>query len=514
MRRRGDSPPFLLCVRGETLVSLEQAFTRFASTQTCSWSTIEGAVTCEAQPYTPTAGNVTVTPGDAAAEAVLYALAKTPSGEGTTIEEFVAAMDEYTTCRYGDEARARFEAIFSDHGVNVPSGVDFLCEANCGDGVVDSATWAGCDDIDGASNPLICGGEQCDDGNNVDGDGCTNSCTTPVCGDGVVQTQLGEECDGRSYTITSCSQALGTPTAGYLTCDANCQISTQFCTSCGNGIVDAGLGEVCEANADNTHLCAGLDTGLVGNPTCDEGCMGFDESTCCGVEDPPENQPNEPIVQPGCPCHPQFNPCDEGYACSEVGYCVKEVVIVPPSCGNGTIDAFGDTPENCDGVEVPEDWVCPPGEAGKVKCSDDCQTPDMSGCFVPTFDDVLEAFTASGPGGLIPGETGGGCAGSSCHSSDKPESLNLTLLGSPGIVGPEILGPTEGTSGACTPDSSDSSDPLRWRIVPGDPEGGSLPCRLKSTNVAVSMPYYGVHWSDGGLEMLELWIAAGAPGAE
>ena len=44
----------------------------------------------------------------------------------------------------------------------------------CGDGHVDS-------------------GEQCDDGNQVQGDGCENDCTLPRCGNGIVDN--GEECD-------------------------------------------------------------------------------------------------------------------------------------------------------------------------------------------------------------------------------------------------------------------------------------------------------------------------------
>ena len=35
--------------------------------------------------------------------------------------------------------------------------------------------------------------EACDDGNEVDEDDCSNACTLPICGDGIVQP--GEECD-------------------------------------------------------------------------------------------------------------------------------------------------------------------------------------------------------------------------------------------------------------------------------------------------------------------------------
>jgi hypothetical protein len=38
-------------------------------------------------------------------------------------------------------------------------------------------------------------GEQCDDGNTVDADACRNDCTDPTCGDGIVDSGIGEECD-------------------------------------------------------------------------------------------------------------------------------------------------------------------------------------------------------------------------------------------------------------------------------------------------------------------------------
>lgn len=44
-------------------------------------------------------------------------------------------------------------------------------------------------------NGVIEAGEQCDDGNGNNDDGCTVGCTTPVCGDGFVQASLGEVCD-------------------------------------------------------------------------------------------------------------------------------------------------------------------------------------------------------------------------------------------------------------------------------------------------------------------------------
>src|SRR5262245_54694235 len=70
-------------------------------------------------------------------------------------------------------------------------------------------------------------GEQCDDGNRNDQDGCTNACT--VCGDGIVSP--GEECDDGNLVSGD-------------GCDANCTF-----TACGNGIVTDG--EECD---DGNHV--------------------------------------------------------------------------------------------------------------------------------------------------------------------------------------------------------------------------------------------------------------------
>lgn len=51
--------------------------------------------------------------------------------------------------------------------------------------------------------------EDCDDANSINDDNCSNFCTLPVCGDGIIQTYLDEQCDP------------GTPN-GYLTCNKYC----------------------------------------------------------------------------------------------------------------------------------------------------------------------------------------------------------------------------------------------------------------------------------------------------
>ncbi|MBN2096365.1 DUF4215 domain-containing protein, partial [Candidatus Peregrinibacteria bacterium] len=76
-----------------------------------------------------------------------------------------------------------------DDGNNIDGdGCDATCHLeSCGDGV---------------QQPL----EECDDGNNIDNDGCSAACMLEVCGDGTQQT--GEECDdGNTNNNDGCSSA-------------------------------------------------------------------------------------------------------------------------------------------------------------------------------------------------------------------------------------------------------------------------------------------------------------------
>jgi cysteine-rich repeat protein len=51
---------------------------------------------------------------------------------------------------------------------------------------------------DGCGNGTLDSAEECDDGNNENGDGCDEACNLEVCGDGV--TQAGEACDDGNTT--------------------------------------------------------------------------------------------------------------------------------------------------------------------------------------------------------------------------------------------------------------------------------------------------------------------------
>src|ERR1041385_8802971 len=100
--------------------------------------------------------------------------------------------------------------------------------------------------------PLGCGngfvtpdeaGEQCDDGNTIDGDGCQHNCDPGRCGDGIVDPVLGEECDAGDSNSTAPNAA----------CRPNCQLPR-----CGDGVMDTAIGEKCDdGNNQSSDGCSG-----------------------------------------------------------------------------------------------------------------------------------------------------------------------------------------------------------------------------------------------------------------
>lgn len=78
-------------------------------------------------------------------------------------------------------------------------------------------------------NSAIESGEQCDDGNTTNGDGCDANCRTESCGDGTVNN-VDEECDGGGESPV---------------CDADCTF-----TVCGDGVVNSSAGEQCDVGND------------------------------------------------------------------------------------------------------------------------------------------------------------------------------------------------------------------------------------------------------------------------
>lgn len=129
------------------------------------------------------------------------------------------------------------------------AGPETICDDradNDGDGLVD------CMDPDCLNvafclcgNGVVEGLEECDDGNNTDGDGCSSSCldeNQPMCGNGIIEA--GEGCDdGNSNWCDGC--------------DPSCQLQPATESDCSDSI-----DEDCDGNID----CA--DSDCAGAPGC------------------------------------------------------------------------------------------------------------------------------------------------------------------------------------------------------------------------------------------------------
>ncbi len=145
-----------------------------------------------------------------------YSDTPNPGGE---YKVMVTQVEDYDTSGNGN----RFGFVPADtksDNFKVNTVVEPPKEPCCGDGVKDDGE--ACDDgnhVDGDGCSMTCeierapccgdgyqdAGEACDDGNTYDGDGCSSTCQIePRCGDGVMTA--GEECDdGNTSSYDGCS---------------------------------------------------------------------------------------------------------------------------------------------------------------------------------------------------------------------------------------------------------------------------------------------------------------------
>lgn len=152
------------------------------------------------------------------------------------------------------------------------------------------------DTADASVSTPVCGdgtadtGEECDDGNNVDGDGCSSECAVepepepdPVCGDGNVDP--GEECDGTDDCDAACKLLPTGPAPTLSICPAPADACEECtCDSCSDAMsacdnLEGTATEGPAAGSPKAELCQAV-------VACgrDAGCRGSDCFCGAGVD--------------------------------------------------------------------------------------------------------------------------------------------------------------------------------------------------------------------------------------
>ncbi|MDO8508470.1 MAG: LamG-like jellyroll fold domain-containing protein, partial [Nanoarchaeota archaeon] len=242
---------------------------------------------------------------------------------GTWNAEWQCDGDFGGVCTYGDP-EYYFIATIRNEGTTISSegrasgSLDTMeLSATCGNGITQ-------------------GTEQCDDGNTINSDACTNSCTSAICGDNIVRNGF-EVCDGnlRACTVNGYSgtQACNNQCNAFNTC-----IATE---SCGDGRINGN--EICDDGANNGKAnncnlqCTGITASLCGNSIteageqCDDGntiqtdsCLNSCVSALCG----------DNIVRQG------VETCDNGVLNGQATYCNSQCTgITSPLCGNNVLES-------------------------------------------------------------------------------------------------------------------------------------------------------------------------------
>ena len=123
--------------------------------------------------------------------------------------------------------------------------------------------------VSACGNGIEAGAEECDDGNQMNGDTCDSNCTRPRCGNSIASIDENmdpEDCDdGNAINTDACVDCTlarcgdGFVQAGVEACDDGNMSSVDGCTNdcklptCGDGDVDAG--EECDdGNSNNEDL--------------------------------------------------------------------------------------------------------------------------------------------------------------------------------------------------------------------------------------------------------------------
>ncbi len=158
-------------------------------------------------------------------------------------------------------------------------------EGYCGDGIVQTTEGEECD------GPEL-GDTTCESLGYYAGTlSCASNCAFDLescqergrCGDNIAQTNYGEACDGIDLGVSTC-QSLGFY-GGQMQCDGQCAYVTAGCEAagrCGDGVVQINYNETCDGSAFNGQTCISMENLAYGELLCEGACTTVNTADCHG----------------------------------------------------------------------------------------------------------------------------------------------------------------------------------------------------------------------------------------
>ena len=259
--------------------------------------------------------------------------------------------------------------------------------------------------------PAVCGdgrwsgGEECDDGNSVSGDGCSSSCQQES---GWLCTQLGSACRqprcGDSFMDTWIVSSPPSSSAGFGAGGASANYYTEQCDD-GNPVSGDGCSATCELEPG--WICA--DPGVACHqPTCGDGIRdNWFVLNSAGVGGASSTGGSTGVAGAGSYGTYYFEECDDSNQASGDGcssQCVTEsgwlcptpgTACHQPACGNGFIDFTASAPGAGGG-----------GSFGTTEQCDDLNAVSGDGCSAQCT--IEPGYACHGPGACYPAVCGDG----------------------------------------------------------------------------------------------------------
>ena len=363
---------------------------------------------------------------------------------------------------------------------------------NPGDGCSATCRFEAC------GNGLLDPGEQCDDNNNVNTDSC-NNCQNARCGDGVVRIGV-EECDGgancsANCTIQICGNGIIDPGEQ---CDDDNLVNGDGCSGNGHPLLNACKFEFCGdklKGASETCDYTDIAVSASGNGACNRDCT---TAACGDAKLSPFAPSNEQCdlgtvnnaLNMGCSPACQLdhcgdgNPdgieqCDNGTSNSANGPCLPWCRFA--TCGDGVVESASSTATVPSGVEL-----CDNGpQNGATTCAyglTSCTTCSATTCQPVTLNTAMTQTRFCGDGYVNSATPLAGVL-------VGPETCDNGTLGSPSFPanGSNVC-PYNTSCTTCKTDCTGAMMPTFGQCGDGTVNGPTEKCDFGATNNTTTLP--------------------------